>query len=52
MDIIAQLTVATEPTKEGISLFPLDLNTTNFVISSILDFSEEEVNITGDQVCY
>lgn len=50
MDITTDLTEATEPTEDGVPLLPQDLNTTNSVISSLLDFSEE-TNITVDPVC-
>ncbi len=46
-DITNQLREATTP--EPISLLPLDLNATNFVISSLLDISQES-NITLDVV--
>ncbi len=42
--------MATEAVDE-VSLLPQDLNTTNSVISSILDVSEE-LNITVDEVIY
>ncbi len=47
-DIITELTAATRSADE-ISLLPLDLNTTNSAISSILDVTEE-MNITVNEV--
>ncbi len=47
-DVIEQLIVATDP--EPQSLLPLDLNSTNFVISILLDVSQES-NVTVDRVC-
>ncbi len=46
--LINQLIYATEP-KEQASLQPLDLNTTNFVVSTLLYISEA-FNITVDEV--
>lgn len=46
--LTTQLVVATE-TEEQVSLLPLDLNTTNAVVSSLLDISEES-NVAVDEV--
>lgn len=46
--IITQLTVVTD-TEEQVSLLPQDLNTTNSLISDILDASEN-LNVSVDEV--
>ncbi len=48
-EITDRLINATEP--ESVSLLPRDINTTNFVISSLLEISEGSLNITVDLVC-
>ncbi len=47
-DIVERLRVATDP--EPQSLLPLDLNSTNVVISILLDVSQE-LNVTVNRVC-
>ncbi len=48
-EITDQLINATEP--ESVSLLPRDIDTTNFVISSLLEISEGSLNVTVNLVC-
>ncbi len=48
-EITDQLINATEP--ESVSLLPHDIDTTNFVISSLLEISEGSLNVTVNLVC-